>query len=1216
MKRIVILFLLIFQAYGGFSQDSIDVRLVLVGDAGKLNFGRQPVIDAIRDLIPLDKKTTVIFLGDNLYQTNLPPTYVNTYQAAKAILDSQINVISGTDAKAIFIPGNHDWMDGGPNGLDNLLRQQQYVQDLGNKNVMYLPQDGCPGPVEYELYKDVLLVIYDSQWFIQKGEKPGIESDCPYKTEDQFYRELDDIIGDNKEKLIILASHHTLKSHGAHGGYFTIKQHIFPFTDLKPDLYIPLPVIGSIYPISRAVFGSPADLKYPEYANMISNVEKIIQGSPNVIMVAGHEHNLQLIEDSSHFYVVSGAGSKKTRVSKGKDLLYGAQEFGFAVLNISKNKNVGIDFYTVDEHSVKNAYTKNLFNFSVSEGEFRDSTKIPETIPVREFKESVVVPVNKHYNEVSGFRKFLFGKNYRQEWATPVQLKVFDIEKTKGGFEIDRLGGGKQTKSLKLKGKDGKKWSLRTVDKDPEGAVPEALRGTIAQGIVQDMISAQHPFGALMVPPLAQAVNVVHATPDFYFVPDDPALGEYQLVFANKVVSLEQDEPTPDETDTKSTSKIISKIIDNSKNHIDQQQVLRARLLDMLIGDFDRHFDQWKFGSTDTGAGKLYYPVPKDRDQAFFNSNGIVVQAASLSALPFLTGFKDHYINIKWFNWVERYFDRIFMNNLDGNQWQQIVHDFQNNLTDSVIHESVKQLPPEVYKLDSAVLTKKLQSRVKLLDKAAMKYYDFLAEEVNVVASNKDEYFKIMNNGPDLEIKVFKRKESDDSANMMYHRIFKSEETKYINLYGLNGNDIFEVAPDVNSKIRLRMIGGSGIDSFLVKGGIRTSVYDYLDEGNYVEQGRRTKNKMANDPLINRYDMTSFQYNSYRVPLLTLGYNPEDKFLVGVGFSLKTHSWRKEPFATYQKLTSLFSTYNNAYQVKYEGIFNHVIGKTDLVINGALFNPALSNFFGIGNTTKHDPEKSIEYYRTRYKYVSGEVLFRKRLFKDLLKIYAGPTYFKYWNRPGINKNKILSTPSLVGLDSADIYSNKSYAGLKINVNVNNINNELLPTRGVDWTTSLSSEYGLNSNSSNITKLESEMSVYASFSQPARVVAVLHLGAGHIFNNDFEYFQALTLGANNYLRGFRKDRFSGQSMAHFSTELRVKLFESKSYVFPGAVGLIGFYETGRVWAKNEHSGKWHQDFGGGIYYTPYNFAILSATLAHSKEENLFNFSIGTKFNLIF
>ena len=140
--------------------------------------------------------------------------------------------------------------------------------------------------------------------------------------------------------------------------------------------------------------------------------------------------------------------------------------------------------------------------------------------------------------------------------------------------------------------------------------------------------------------------------------------------------------------------------------------------------------------------------------------------------------------------------------------------------------------------------------------------------------------------------------------------------------------------------------------------------------------------------------------------------------------------------------------------------------------------------------------------------------------------------------------------------------------------------------------------------------------FVSLNNPAGMVAVVRLGGGHIFNKNFEYFQALNLGANNFLRGFRKNRFSGSSLAYTSLELRIKLFTSKWYILPGDFGLIGFNDLGRVWLKNESSGRWHNAFGGGLYYVPFNMMIVSATMGFSREENLFNFSIGTKLNITF
>ncbi len=1217
MKRCCAVILFLFISVFCFAQkDSIQARIILIGDAGELNYNREPVIDAARDSIPLDEKTTVLYLGDNLYNYGLPDDVMPNYVTLKSILDSQINIAKGTKANVIFIPGNHDWSNEAADGLAIIKRQAAYVTAHGDSSVHFYPSDGCPGPVEYKINDDIELVMYDSQWFIRKpGTKPGVESDCPYKTEDQFYNELDDILNRNSGKLVILAGHHTLKSYGIHGGNFQIKQYFFPLTDMNPKLWIPIP-FGFIYPIARGVFGTPEDLRYPAYANMINRVEEIAKKHPNVIFVGGHEHTLQLIKDSSYYYIVSGAGSKHTRVSHPKKVLYAESSLGFAALEISENKNVHVDFYTVNQDSVRHTYSHNLFNFSTLKKESADSaTKIPEAIPIVHFEDSVTVAINTHYQEVSSLHKFFGGKNYRKEWGTPVHLKVFRIDKENGGYTIKSLGGGKQTKSLKLIDKNGNEWALRTVDKDPEGVITEQLKSTVPIKIIQDMISAEHPYAALVVPALADAANIVHAVPKYYFVPEDPALGIYDSIFRKKICLLEMQNPTVDQNDIKSSAKTIDNIIKDSKNHIDQEAVLRARLLDMMIGDWDRHFDQWKFGLNDTGIGKLYYPIPKDRDEAFFNSDGLFVGGLSVATLPYLQGFKKHFSNIKWFNWVERDFDRIFMNNLDESAWKRIIASFQAHETDTIINEAVENFPPEIYALDKKTIAAKLKSRRDLLSRVGLKYYRYLAKEVNIVGSNKNEYFKVFNSANNLEVKVYKRKLGTDSSSVMFDRVFDSKRTKFINLYGLNGNDIFEVDSTADSKIKLRIIGGKERDTFNIKGNVRNRIYDFTPENNYIENAHKTTNNISSDPTVNNYDITGFNYNTYRIPLLNIAFNEEDKFLLGLGYSLKTYSFRKDPYSTYQKITSQYSFKTSAYQVKYNGEFNQLLGKFDLVANGELYNTVLNNFYGLGNETKKDKNKNFSFYNVRYNYFSAEMLLRKRI-HNLIQFNIGPAYYHYWNHYYDNKGKILAQPGFGGFDSASIYSKKTYLGGKASIVINNLNNDLFPTRGIFWNTQFSSLFGISKNGSQITKLTTDMTLYSSLKDPTSIVAVVRFGYGHIFSENYEYFEALTLGSDNYLRGFRKDRFAGKSRLYQSTEIRLKLFDSKSYIVPGAVGLIGFNDIGRVWTKTETSHKWHDSFGGGFYYSPYNFAIVSATIAFSNEGSLYNFSIGTKFNITF
>src|ERR1051326_2158524 len=593
MKILCILITLICLCASGHAQnDTIAARIVLIGDAGELTKGRHPVADAVKQLIPMDAKTTILYLGDNLYKTGLPDEQYSYYMSTRCVLDSELSVADNTPAKIYMIPGNHDWDNGGKTGWETVIREQLYVDQLGKKKGEFVPKGGCPGPVEVSITPDVTVVLFDTQWWLHPYDKPEIESDCDYKTKDEVITQLDDIFSRNANKLVILAGHHTFKSNGAHGGYFKLKQHIFPFTDINPKLYIPLPGLGSIYPIVRSVFGTPQDLKHPFYAAMIDDGEKVAKKYPNVIFAAGHEHSLALIKDSSFNFIVSGGGSKHNRVSTNKRTPFATSVNGFAVLEVSVNKNVRVSFYTVD--SVKMAYSEVIKNFSKIPEPIADSNKrkidAPETI---KYKDTIHISASEKYEKAGWGKRVMVGTNYRKEWSTPIPMNVFNIHTVKGGLKIVSLGGGKQTKSLTLVDGNGKQWKLRGIDKNPANAIPEAFRYTLAADLVQDFISASHPYAPLTIPPMARALGLVTATPELFFVPDDPAFGFYRPIFANTVCTLEEKEPSRHGEQTRSTIKVFDRLVEDNKHRADQVTLLRARLLDILIGDFDRHFDQW-----------------------------------------------------------------------------------------------------------------------------------------------------------------------------------------------------------------------------------------------------------------------------------------------------------------------------------------------------------------------------------------------------------------------------------------------------------------------------------------------------------------------------------------------------------------------------------------------------------------------------------------------
>ncbi len=1194
------------------AQDSLQATILLIGDAGELTNGRHPVVEAARKLVKMDAKTTVLYLGDNLYKTGLPDNLVPNYEIAKAPLDSQIRIAGKGDAKVYFVPGNHDWANGSDAGYESILRVQSYIDILGNNNIAMLPRDGCPGPEEVKITDDVTLVMMDSQWWLQTNDKPGVESDCPYKTKQEVLTQLDEILSDNAGKLVLFAFHHPFRTYGPHGGYFTFKQHIFPLTDAKPNLYIPLPIIGSAYPLTRAVFGTAQDLKHPLYQDMMRQIEPIVKSHPNVIYLHGHEHTLQLIKDSGYNYIVSGSGCKSNRVSKTKNTEFSSSEKGFATLQISKSKKVQVTFYGVNGDSTQNLFSKEIVDFSkILEPEVKDTVREVEYV----FKDSVVISASDKYKKENKFAQIFFGDNYRKVWSKPVSLQEFNISKEQGGFKILSLGGGKQTKSLKLADKNGKEWSLRTIEKDPEKALPVNLRGTMAQDVVEDMISASDPYAPLIVPTMAKAIGVPHADPKFFFVPDDPALGKYRSLFANKVAMLEERDPVPD-NDTKSTSKVTNKLYEENNDKIDQEAVLKARLLDMLIGDFDRHADQWKWGTEDTGIGKLYIPVPRDRDQAFFNSDGLLVKYLSRQRMRFLQGFDPKITDLKGLNFVARDFDRFFLNGIEENTWRSITDSFVYKLNDQVIDEAVSKYPEEVKPMMAANIAKKLKSRRADLAKQSVDYYKFISREVTVTGSNEEEFFRLTQDGKNLKLSVYRKEIDNDSSLVAYHRSFDPAVTKEIRLFGLNGNDKFKIDSNVLSPIKVRIIGGKGEDSFNLQGNVRNYLYDLSTEKNVIVNSSKTRNEMSSDVNVLDYKSTGHQYNQLSFPMFNFGFNSEDGLLVGLGFHARTYGFRKEPYATDQKLTSLVAPANGrAYQLRYRGEFNQVLGKNDIILNADFVNPTLNNFFGIGNETQFNKDLKIPFYRVRYKFVETDLLLRRR-YNDLLSISLGPTFYHYWDNYEDNKSRILGNPASQGLDSASIYSPKSYLGIKAKMDIVYIDNEVFPTRGITWFTEFRSVRGLNDNSGKLTKIQSDMTIYAKVSDISRVSTVLRFGGGHVFNDKMEYFQALNLGANNYLRGYFKNRFSGSSMLYSSAEMRYKIFKSKSAILPGDVGVLGFFDIGRVWAPYQSSQKWHNSYGGGLYFVPFNLIMLSATVAMSDESRLFNFTLGTKFNLTF
>lgn len=829
--------------------------------------------------------------------------------------------------------------------------------------------------------------------------------------------------------------------------------------------------------------------------------------------------------------------------------------------------------------------------------------------------DSVRIAIEPEYNDVSKTHRFFLGENYRALWAAPVKLKVFRLEDEKGGLKILQKGGGLQTMSLRLQDSTGQQWVLRTIQKYPERGLPPRLRPTVAKDILQDQVSAAHPFSALTVPPLAEALGVPHSNPQIVYVKDDPALGQYAKDFANKVFLFEEREPL-DAEKTDNTEKTQRKLKEDNDNRVDQKIVLRARLLDMLLGDWDRHEDQWRWEKKDEGKGNVYEPVPRDRDQVYYKTSGVFPWIIAHQWLKSkFQGYSDEIRDIDGWNFNARYFDRYFLNQLGEDDWREQITYVQKKLTDSLIIAAVKRMPDTIFKLSGPAIINKMKARRDKLMQQALEYYRFISIYVDVPASDKRDNFTINEQaGGELEVTINKIKKSGEVDKVTYHRVFKPDVTKEVRLYGFAGNDVFSVTGDAASPIKVRMMGGNGADSFYVDKKLHNReniyVYDRSDSTNIIPSSTDARLRTSTDTVVNSYNKTAFKYDRFE-PIILANYNTDIGILLIGGFSYEKHGFRGEPYSFRQEFLTNYSLSRQSLLFTYMADFKNAIGKNDIRINALSRGPNnVSNFFGIGNGTPfvNQGDKEISYYRNRYDLVTADVGLYHTYGNWHLNAGIGG---QFYNSKADNNTIRFLKDYNAAHPNEDVFSTKWSVGLVGGAVYDTRNKGTLTTSGVYWNTMVNSMKAVNGSHNAYTQLLSEFSFYLNPDRDSVLIIANRTGGGTYFGNA-DYFQQIKLGGPQTLRGYHTWRFTGRTMLYNNLELRLKVLDFTSYLLPGSIGIIGFNDIGRVWSATDSSNAWHDGYGGGIYVIPAQLVLIQAAVGFSKEGSLPYISIGFRF----
>lgn len=1199
----------------------------LLGDAGKPSINPlEPTFKLLQKHIAnSNKESSLLFLGDNLYPAGLPDSADATRAHAEKYLKTQLDVAKAFEGKSFMVPGNHDWAQGRANGYKNRINQEKFVEAYLENEEVFFPKDGCPGPAEVRLSDNLVLLMIDTQWWLHTYDKPDEYSDCGTATDGTFLLALHEAIMRNYDKKIIVAAHHPMYSNSLHGGHTPFKNHLFPLTDFADGAYLPLPILGSIYVFYRTVLGNIQDIPHPRYKQMRDALVSVFKQHPNLMFVNGHDHALQYhLKDQVH-YITSGAGCKETYVARRAKAEFAYAKKGFGRIDFFENGEVWLSFYTPvgDGNEGELVYQKKLF----TDAPKPESGQLGEAGADFEGKTATAEAVTDL--GAKGFKKWLLGGNYRNEWMQPIEgIRYFDLDKERGGLEIVQKGGGMQTRSLRMEAEGKRQYVIRSIKKFPEKAVPVELRNTIAAEIVEDQISASHPYAAFVVPNMAEAVGVYHTNPELVYVPKDPRMGIYAVDFQEGLY-LYEERPAKDRRDVDSfgnakkidnTAKVLKKTLGDNDYMIDGKQVLRSRLFDMWLGDWDRHDDQWRWARF-KGKKKdtyQYRPIPRDRDQAFFWSDGFLMKVGTRKwGLRKMQGFHEELRDPAGLGFNARYFDRSFLTEPDWEDWTKMVAHFKKNLTDKLIETTIKTFPPEIFEHSGEAIIRKLKARREGLEKSARTFYLSLAKEVNVTGTDKHEYFKIERlDDEKTRVRVYKmKKKSREKKHKVYDRTFLRSETKEIRLYGLAGSDWFELTGEVNKGIKIRIIGGDGDDliedkSKVKGGGKKTKYYDDKD-GNELKLGTEAKDITSTKPEVNAYDRKAFQYDLV-APQVSFNVNPDDGLFIGGGVLMTIHGFRKSPFKTQHRLVGNFAPKTTSFSLEYLGEFNKVIGNWDFVLEADARVPNFVDFFyGYGNETVNEvEERGNQYNRVRYEQMIFKPSFRTTSKNQKSQFSVGYYLQVISLEDDADRGRFIYQPES-RLHQRDINETRFFDGVFAEYTFDSRDNQVIPTEGIQFNASAARITGNNEEQRediSFTQLKGDLSLYLSLGKYQRTIFASRIGAAANVG-DYEFYQANTLGGQQNLRGFRRMRFAGDHAVYWNNELRLKLFDIQTYLFPAKVGITGIYDMGRVWynddrdgAVNENSTKWHRGYGAGLWFTPFQATVVHFDLTTSDDQD--------------
>ncbi|MGB3592302.1 MAG: hypothetical protein WBA16_11515 [Nonlabens sp.] len=1080
------------------------------------------------------------------------------------VLTSQLELLKEIKGSTYVLPGNSDWNGEGLKGLKQI---EELVEEVLDDKDSFQPEKGCPIE-DVEISETVHLIIVDSQWYIADWNKmPDFNEKCDIKTREKFITVLADEMRKQRHKTVILAMHHPLYSNGLYGGFVSDNVLYRPSIE---NGYVPL--LGASWSFLRSLGGLSTQDRYnPLMNDLMEQIAIAGGGLDRLFVISAHENNLQYIDNGNIKQIVSGTIHRDGRAALGKKGVFASGKHGFSELRTYADKSSQVLFYEIEGNEVKKVFEGPAFAKA-------ESYNLDQLAPVtHSYIKSSIYP--KKETEVTPEFEKRYGKHYRKLYGIEINAPVAMLDTLYGGLKVERAGGGNQTQGLRLVDSLDREYNMRALEKDAVQFLKSTgfnkldankyLDGTIPQELIRDFYTSSHPFGAFAVPLLAGAAGLNHTHPKLYYIPKQKTLGDFNENHGDRLYMIVEkpddsfDNPHmfSDNQEVESTDDLFKKLREDEKYQLDERLYIRARIFDMLLGDWDRHEDQWRWAQVEVAKDQYkFLAIPRDRDQAFARFDGELLESLRKFLGPSrqFGNYGPTIEHIKEFSQSAMELDRALIQRTDFDAWLKEISHLQEQITVDVVSKAFKAIPVEAQDELWLQTQQDFMARKENLVDIVSRYYDHFLKFQTLKGTDKDDQI-VIEKLPDGKVRVTGHRLKDDQpADLLFDRTFNDDKTSDLWIYALGDDDNIIIKGDYKTDMKIVVAGGKGKDSFDIVNGNYVKIYDYNSESNKLSDRNGAFIVLRDDYDINHYDSEKKPRSKAKINISN-SYNPDYGYVPHLNFRNELVDYESNPYSRMYGLSATYHSLTQAAVFKVEAGLANVIGHYNLEFSaGMTTNNYTENFFGNGNGSQYQDDLELDEYRI--------FLQRKEAKIELHKKGDYGSSFRYG----------------IGMEQIDVDHKESdnLVSALVNYNYRSVDDDRYPTRGLDMGGAARLTEDVD-KSLRFLAIDPYLTFWHGIDKKRRLVLKNSIQAQLRLGDDPKFYQAARLGADSGLRGYHLQRFTGNNAIAATVDLLYDFKPIRTRLFPLYLkGYIGF-DAGRVWSSSDTSNTIHTAVGTGI-----------------------------------